>query len=101
MQVTVEVTQDDIDKGAFRSCAKCPIARATKRLVKRTCKLDVRSRVMALTLSGPRTLMYEAVTLPDAAHEFVVAFDNSEPVSPFSFPLDIPTEYLRQPTGAA
>lgn len=84
----IDVTQEDIDKGQQSACYFCPIARAMNRASRdgttwavfpASCRADSTDRV------GERRLV-----LPPAAREFIRAFDAREPVSPFSFDLDIP-----------
>lgn len=105
MQVTVEVTAEDIRRGECGEPCKCPIALAVQRLLKRKYQW-----VMFCTGAIIRDIKTgddctSEIEMPDIASDFVVAFDDTEDegidVSPFSFPLDIPDMFLRQPTGAA
>ena len=76
---TIDVTQEDIDQGERDKCRRCPIALAMKRV-----------------FPGKVSLVYGTVAwvdldryadLPDEAQQFIMYFDEGEPVEPFSFSL--------------
>lgn len=81
--VTIEVTQEDIDRGIRESCTCCPIANAMKRILKPD---DVRVRNKETWTS----YRYVELThlLPNEAAKFIRYFDNGETVHPFTFELE-------------
>lgn len=96
--MVVHVTQEIIDESirwVERGCLgyrskNCPIARAANRVTKFRCGFD-----------GEHLNIYEdcpenqQIYLGREALDFAYKFDNSEPVSPFSF--EIPDEYCHLP----
>lgn len=86
--VTVEVTRRDIVNGRRRSCRHCPIALALGRLMATDNVFvgDTRAGV------GETDLLFD---LPEEAVRFIRDFDACEPVSPFTFTLDLPDELVR------
>lgn len=87
MRVKIEVTQECIDKGASGSCTYCPIALATKPLVR-----IFNSVGFSYLYLTPRF----SLRLPKRAANFILRFDCKEPVKPFSFVIDIPKEFLKE-----
>lgn len=80
--MTIEVTQDDIDKGDEADCDKCPIALAINRATgKRWCV--VWHRCWLDEDHSP------SIDLPESAVDFIQDFDNDQSVKPFSFELAI------------
>lgn len=67
----IEVTSEDIERGVPDNCHHCPIALAARRAGLNTPEVD------SAFLNG--------MVLPDAATEFILDYDNGEPVEPFSF----------------
>jgi hypothetical protein len=78
--MTIEVTQDDIDRGRSQSFTECPIAIACRR-----------ATGMTILISNEYAYIdawHEQSHLPQAARWFVAGFDNGCRVHPFSFELD-------------
>lgn len=76
--LTIEVTQEDIEKGALGDMRACPIARAARRQFGPL--TDVRVLETHMTVNG---VPYRAST---RASRFVVQFDNDRrPVKPSRF----------------
>jgi len=84
LRVKIEVTQEDIDRGARRSCCNCPIALAVKRLVPHCSEVDVRCG--AIYAKTPELWKADASI---SVIDFISGFDAGRPVQPFSFPLDL------------
>lgn len=101
MQVTVEVTQNDIQYGRRKDCDHCPIAKAVGRVLSWDFYAFADEEYISIRHEIRGAVDGFHINTPAVATEFMQAFDSCKPVAPFSFPLDIPTEYLRQPTGAA
>ena len=74
------VTQEDIDRGEPTECGRCPVARAIKRATGRK-RLKVWTAMVII--SQKRFSLSQRVT------DFIYAFDNAEPVKPFSFSLPL------------
>lgn len=78
MRVRVEVTQDDIDKGARNCGSRCPIARSLKRCLgvrhvwvyRKSVRLDEKAMIG---------------DMPKLAQKFIHEFDNRCTVHPFGF----------------
>lgn len=74
----VIVTQEDIDNGDRTQSARCPIALAISRAY----------GIKNIAVGMDRvTGMSKTRWLPIEAQNFVLAFDNGEPVEPFEFRL--------------
>jgi hypothetical protein len=84
--VTIEVTQEDIEKGERGECEKCALALAVSRVTKYRVEIGLYE---AEFYDGPE-LCVGSSDLPIAAMVFVERFDNGHPVSPFTFPLEVP-----------
>lgn len=80
----IEVTQADIDKGVRGSCGKCPVALALNRATGRESSVDADS----LGFEGGEC-KFDACRAPVEVTAFVRAFDNTAPVKPFSFEIQI------------
>jgi hypothetical protein len=83
MNVTINVTQDDIDNGCRGNAIACPVARAAARVLDAS-HMSVRTKVLEFV--DPLIL----ILLPPAVVEFIRRFDSRVRVQPFSFSLDIP-----------
>jgi hypothetical protein len=81
--MTIEVTQEDIDKGERFLGLFCPIARAAKR----TMGLSYQDEDIYNCHVGSHDMRLkgEFVKLPNRAMEFIFNFDKKREVSPFSF----------------
>lgn len=95
MLVTIDVTQQCIDDGVARDCQHCPIARAIMARLADGFFVDVVSCGVWIYRTGSRRSVFN-VLIPANAKAFIDDFDDGRPVFPFSFDLDIPTEYLRR-----
>ena len=84
--VTISVTAGHIAAGEREKCERCPVALAFLAALPRVDKAVVTGFGASLYRDGVKTRL----RLPDAASDFVGAFDNAEPVSPFEFAIDIP-----------
>lgn len=78
-QVTIEVTQEDIDKGIEASPESCAIARAVKRTMGD--HPSVHSTEIDVTINK-KLYNYD---LPKKAQTFIEKFDDYKVVKPFSF----------------
>lgn len=75
----VSVTQDDIDSGYRNSCTNCPVARAM-------------SRELGKDITIPSRWAWfdgERKALPFIVSTFIARFDNSLPVEPFTFEVQL------------
>lgn len=100
-QVTVNVTQKHIDGGTPQSCRFCPIALAINEQLCEPYFIQVgqtkASIYKKLTLTEPPSFFgCHTFDLPVEATRFIKFFDNDNDslIQPFSFQLEIPTEYL-------
>lgn len=82
MKITVNVTQEDIDKGKRGSCADCPIALAAIRALGTD---EVRVTSDAIYWMGLSVLRHAPI--PEAGWMFIGGFDGGEKVHPFSFEI--------------
>ncbi|MCI0537687.1 MAG: hypothetical protein L0Z50_20935 [Verrucomicrobiales bacterium] len=91
----IEVTQNDIDKGCEKDCLKCPVALAINRVLRKpyVCYVDI----PLIRIRKGRSLDFVCEILtPEVAIDFIRAFDPGRDVSPFSFDLSIPEEYVAE-----
>jgi hypothetical protein len=89
MNVTIQVTQEDINHGLAGDCEECPIALALYRALS---VAGVRAGTGGVTLYREGT--NAMVALPVAAVRFIGRFDHDELVEPFEFELDVPDELV-------
>lgn len=80
--ITINVTQEDIDKGIKNSCFNCALALSAKRALE-----DANLSVGAKTIFWVTKLV--DFNLPQVAIDFIKAFDTNQPVSPFTFDLTL------------
>lgn len=85
----VDVTYDDIQHGKQRSCFSCPVARAMTRVMKHRTTVGRHSFTVQVE---PR---WWSSMLPEEVTSFIIRYDSGHPVEPFTFHVEIPTEYLR------
>lgn len=78
--VTIEVTAEDIERGARIDPERCPIALACRRALP-----DI-----AVSVDGYGIDEYDLIPTPDVAAKFITSFDTGKTVEPFSFELRIP-----------
>lgn len=101
MITTINVTQDDIDKGCVcDSSGKsggCMVWRAVHRALP-----ELRLTVGYYSLYLERGVEgFHLFELNDSTHEAIEAFDKGKPVSPFSFSLDLPAALIGAAPSAA
>lgn len=89
MNVTIEITEDDIKRGVTKDCKACPIARAFCRVLRSGFYPDV-------TVPNMRIFNYmgrqvATITLPIIAIRFIEDFDfpKDRPVIPFKFVIQL------------
>lgn len=85
MKITVDVTQEDIDRGHRLECEECPVAHALRRSLPTLRQVVVGRHYVTLGLASG-TLTPES---PEGVRAWVDAFDRGEPAGPFSFTLEL------------
>lgn len=94
MQLTIQVTEEDIREGWAGLCNRCPVALALSRAP--GCPWNVGG-----SSAAPRDADTDAfVRLPDIARRFIERFDGGDSPEPFTFTVDIPKElesYIKVP----
>ena len=99
-EVTVPVTAGHIDRGTPGDCTACPIALAILDAIPQATHAEVAWWTCAENEAGESgagaTIRLERGILNGrlgkAADAFVVAFDNGQPVEPFTITITIPEE---------
>lgn len=97
MQVTVEVTAADIKSSVPVDACQCAIARAVNRHLKPECEFAMYGPTAQVRFSRP-PMRAADIDMPKQAARWMERHDMSvQPhrSKPFSFPLDIPEQYLR------
>lgn len=95
MELIVDVTQEDINKGNRGSCRTCPVAVAMNRA------LDNAGRMPAFHFARVAASIWDLASpegccprwsgqLPDRVRGFIEAFDSYHTSLPFSFWIEIP-----------
>jgi len=93
MNITISVTQNDINNGIQIECQKCPIARAINRRLKSKFIAEIFAwRVDLYNTENHNKRLYEVEHNQEA---FIVAFDRGKKVKPFRFRRDICCPYKR------
>lgn len=82
--VIVEVTAEDIAKGARAICTKCPIALAVQRCTGMLASARGSMAWLCTTKFSDGVALYD---VPLEVADFMWAFDNANPVSPFTFTM--------------
>ena len=80
MRLTVEVTQQDIERGSLIECRSCPVALALQRATGRE-----------VEVAGPWFIFANSrrhFNLPESVRDFVAQFDSGVAVQPFSFEIE-------------
>lgn len=90
--VAVNVSQKDIKLGKKGECSGCPVAIAVKRQLG---LLDCYVGSPDIDLV-PRNGRWFSTAMPTVVSRFVMLFDRREPVSPFTFTLEVPTRFVRK-----
>jgi hypothetical protein len=86
---TIEVTQEDIDKGERRQCNTCPVALAITRQLPeelKGCVVSVTCLNATIFSKNTRGILRHA-ELPEEAADFIQRFDDHIGVQPFTFSL--------------
>lgn len=88
MKTLIQVKQEHINQGSRINPFSCPIARALR---------EKSEFIYGVTQEGVDFVEMESyrIPLPDEAVSFIQAYDNKEAVKPFSFYLEIPSQYLK------
>ena len=88
MKHRIQVTQEDIERGERDQSCRCPVARALKRHFGIKAAVFRWNGRMSVKFVGRGDKVGPILVLPDEADNFVYAFDNGHPVSPFEFELE-------------
>lgn len=85
-EVTIDVTQDDIQQGVRENPRQCPIAHASRRAGLQEATVSL----VAITYGRPA----RQVQSPKPARDFIQQFDDHGPdaVQPFAFQISIDNE---------
>jgi hypothetical protein len=91
VEITVEVTAKDIERGMPRQSCECPVALALGRAVRK----QVAPRPLQITVGCLQAIMsvdgwWVEALLPSDASAFINSFDHNEPVAPFTFKIEVP-----------
>lgn len=89
-EVTISVTQEDIEKGLRYQSFKCPIARAMQREF--GCSVSAGSFGLIAFPGGDKDDW--GSPLPASAFDFMLDFDMHIPVAPFSFSISVPDDVV-------
>lgn len=84
--LTIDVTQEDIDKGIRGNCNYCPIANSVQRKLGAGVKVSVYSG-SAVVYSAESGIALHSFILPGMANRFIDYFDNGAYVGPRKFRL--------------
>ena len=90
LDITFEVTQENIENGVQFDSLYCPISLAIKdRLSSLLGKFDISVDIERCTIFHDNGISTYAETywinFPSSATQFIIDFDNDKPVQPFSF----------------
>lgn len=88
MKITIDVTQDDINKGIKENCRFCPVALAVQRTFNDP-EMDVFSPCI-------KNCEEDRVASPSSVCDFIDRYDNGESVQPFSFEIDVPETWVKK-----
>ncbi len=86
----IKVTAKDIENGKRNDGARCPIARAARRVLKKVASVD--GTVIEFKYDGND---YTDSILPKAASNFIARFDDKKKVKPFTFKVSAPVDFIR------
>ena len=89
--ITIQVTQDDIDKGERKQRCRCPVWRAINRAAPYLDRLQV--IYLYATCRAPAGDS-RVIQLPEVASNFIHCFDGGLPGSPLAFDLDVPDDLI-------
>lgn len=93
MRVKIEVTEMDIKRGKRGDICKCPIARATNRLLKSARVTGFAT--LYLNTKRDRSGISRSYVLPKKAYNFVQCYDSHKAVKPFSFTVNVDPIFVR------
>ena len=89
MKITIEITQEDIDRGIRCSNIECPVAYALTRALNKKVRVNLRSYYLMDN--------WTVLLLPKEASNFIKTFDQGittdvvyEQPKPFSFEIEVP-----------
>jgi hypothetical protein len=88
--LSINVTQEDIERGQRHECDLCPIALALLRAIPGANVEVVPSKVWILPAGKREPFGWELARLPDEAQSFMTKFDLGWAVEPFTFDLEVP-----------
>lgn len=92
MEVIINITQRDIDKGEKANASACMLHRSISRKIKPVLGMSVYRRVIIETRDENLLCNYE---LPSNVFELVQDWDSGKLVVPQKVKLDLPEEVLR------
>ena len=87
-EVTINVTQEHIDRGKAGDCMRCPIALGIVASLPGAVAADVAYMFDAVTVGADVEMSDGSITyltLPPEAGRFMTTFDDGGPVEPFTF----------------
>lgn len=97
MMVTIDVDEECIKNGQRGRCQSCPIALAVNKRLRDFYRSHVSGN---LAFFGPGVMLEYSTGLPEIAVRFIHDFDVNAEVKPFSFLVEIPAQYLKEPEHA-
>lgn len=89
--VKIKVTKEDIKKGKANNGTRCPIAIASKRLLKKVNFVCA----SGIYFKGGWFGQDSSFFMTDVPKNFVREFDRENKVKPFTFSIMVPTEYIK------
>lgn len=89
----VHVTQEDIDNATAKSCTYCPVAIAMTKILAEGLTVHVLTQGMKIWKMDDG---WWRTQNPPEVVQFIKAFDRRDPVSPFSFEVDVPAKCLKE-----
>ena len=95
MIVDCEVTREDIEKGTTCASRDCPLARAISRRVKAHLIVSVSSAIVDFFDTEMEDYTNTDIRLSLELMAFIKRFDCAQPVEPFKFQIEMPSEYVR------
>jgi hypothetical protein len=95
----INVTEKHIENGKKRNCQFCPIALAIGEHLEEGFECHVSRYTLKIYPASNQDLDSDfcltEVNLPQECSTFIGLFDNYDPVKPFTFEANIPTQYLK------
>jgi hypothetical protein len=95
--VTITVTAQDIQSGTQCAAFGCPVALAVNRHLNADFKSGwAQTRFTVASISNPNDPKnFVDHVVPSAASDFIIRFDQKQPVKPFTFDLTLPERFLK------